>query len=149
MPTAFTSFYGKVGKLDGKLTLPTELVMLVREQVARTNGCEFCIDSNRWAALNKGGISAEKLDALGEFATSTQFSSAERTALSFVTEVAAGKHSSAEMIQELTQHFSERQICELVWLVASEHLYNVNNIALNIGAAGMCATAPTRVPAAA
>jgi hypothetical protein len=26
-----------------------------------------------------------------------------------------------------------------VWLVASEHLYNLNNIALNIGSDGFCA----------
>ena len=148
MPTAFTSFYGKLAKLDGKLTVPKELVMLVREQVARTNGCEFCIDSNRWAALNKGGISAEKLDALHEFATSPQFGSAERAALGFVTEVAANKHSSRETFQRLGQHFSEQQICELVWLVASEHLYNINNIALGIGAQGLCEGAPVRVSAA-
>jgi hypothetical protein len=28
--------------------------------------------------------------------------------------------------------YSEREICEIVWLVASEHQYNMTNIGLNI-----------------
>jgi hypothetical protein len=38
LPFAFGLFYGKVGQLDKKLTLPPELVMLIREQVARKPG---------------------------------------------------------------------------------------------------------------
>jgi len=37
-----------------------------------------------------------------------------------------------ETFQRLAQHYSEREICEIVWLVASEHLYNMTNIGLNI-----------------
>jgi hypothetical protein len=33
---------------------------------------------------------------------------------------------------------SEREICEIVWLVSSEHLYNINNIGLGIGSDGLC-----------
>jgi hypothetical protein len=44
----------------------------------------------------------------------------------------------------LERHYEERQICEIVWLVATEHLYNVNNVALNIGSDGYC-----KVPTAA
>ena len=29
-------------------------------------------------------------------------------------------------------YYSEREICEIVWLVASEHFYNLTNIGLNI-----------------
>lgn len=44
MPLAFGQFYGKISALDKKLLLPPETVMLIREQVARTNVCLFCID---------------------------------------------------------------------------------------------------------
>src|SRR5262249_58263174 len=44
LPSAFALFYTKVGKLDKKLTLSPELVMLIREQVAHINVCLFCID---------------------------------------------------------------------------------------------------------
>ena len=35
LPTAFGLFYQRIGKLDKKLTLQPEMVLLVREQVAR------------------------------------------------------------------------------------------------------------------
>jgi len=46
---------------------------------------------------------------------------------------------------QLVRHYSERQICEIVWLVASEHLYNVSNIGLNIGSDGLCEVRPKPV----
>src|SRR5213080_609593 len=47
LPMAFVRFYAKIGRLDKKLQLPPETVMLIREQVARTNICLFCIDIGR------------------------------------------------------------------------------------------------------
>jgi alkylhydroperoxidase family enzyme len=148
MPNAFTSFYGKVGKLDKKLTLPPQLATLVREQVATVNGCAFCMDSNRWAAINKESVSAAKLDALADYESSPHFDERERAALDFVTEVARDKASSPTTFAKLGRHFSEREICELTWLVASEHLYNINNVALNIGSAGMCDLSVAKIPTA-
>jgi len=46
-----------------------------------------------------------------------------------------------ETFQRLAQHYSEREICEIVWLVASEHLYNMTNIGLNIHSI-CCAISP-------
>jgi hypothetical protein len=40
--------------------------------------------------------------------------------------------------EKKVDHFSERQICEIVWLVASEHLYNMTNIGLNIHSDMLC-----------
>ena len=36
------------------------------------------------------------------------------------------------------RYYSEREICEIVWLVASEHLYNMTNIGLNIHSDMLC-----------
>jgi len=38
----------------------------------------------------------------------------------------------------MPRHYSEREICEIVRLVAREHLYNVNNIGLNIHSEMLC-----------
>jgi hypothetical protein len=38
----------------------------------------------------------------------------------------------------MSRHYSEREICEIVWLVASEHLYNITNIGLNIHSDMLC-----------
>lgn len=138
MPLAFSTFYGKLSKLDRKLTLDDDLIVLVREQVASTTGCAFCMDSNGWAALNKASVAPAKLAALADFESSDQFSDRERAALSFVTEVARDRRCSQDTIDRILQHFTERQVCELTWLVASEHLYNINNIALGIGSSGLC-----------
>lgn len=138
MPLAFSTFYGKLSKLDRKLTLDEEFIVLVREQVASTTGCAFCMDSNGWAALNKASVAPAKLAALADFESSDHFSDRERAALSFVTEVARDRRCSQNTVDRVLQHFTERQVCELTWLVASEHLYNINNIALGIGSSGLC-----------
>jgi hypothetical protein len=38
----------------------------------------------------------------------------------------------------MARYYSEREICEIVWLVASEHLYNMTNIGLNIHSDMLC-----------
>ncbi len=48
MPSAFTSFYDTVGKLDKKLALDAQTVSLLRERVAGVNNCAYCMASNRW-----------------------------------------------------------------------------------------------------
>jgi AhpD family alkylhydroperoxidase len=138
MPFAFTSFYGKLSKLDRKLELPAETALLIRQQVARVNVCEFCIDANRYAAIKKSGSNQAKFDALGDYPSSPVFTDAERAALDYATEVTRNKGVDQSTFDALARHYSERQICEIVWLVASEHLYNINNLALNIGSAEMC-----------
>jgi hypothetical protein len=38
----------------------------------------------------------------------------------------------------VASHYSDRAICEIVWLVASEHFYNLTNIGLNIHSDMLC-----------
>ncbi|HTV43306.1 MAG TPA: carboxymuconolactone decarboxylase family protein [Candidatus Sulfotelmatobacter sp.] len=137
MPATFGMFYGKVGKLDQKLTLPREMVFLVREQVARINVCEFCMDIGR-AFVIKANMNEAKFDALNEYRTNAQFSEAERAALDYVTELTKEKKVNPDTFARLARHYSERQICEIVWLVATEHLYNMTNIGLNIHSDMLC-----------
>jgi len=101
LPIGFGQFYAKIGQLDKKLQLAPETIMLIREQVARTNVCLFCIDIGR-AFTIKASMNQAKFD------------------------------------------YSERQICEIVWLVASEHVYNMTNIALNIHSDMLCDIARNR-----
>lgn len=138
MPSAFARFFGKVSQLDKKLELPYETSFLVREQVKGINGCAWCIDVGRWYAVNKMPQILPKLDALHEHRTSQLFSDRERAALAFATELTERKHVSPETFAELSRHFSEREICDIVWCVSSEHLYNINNHGLNIGSDGLC-----------
>ena len=137
LPASFGLFYGKVGKLDRKLTLPLETVFLVREQVARLNVCLFCMDIGR-AFTIKASLHQAKFDALAEYRTSPLFSERERAMLDYVSELTKEKRVAPETFARLARHFSEREICEIVWLVASEHLYNLANIGLNIHSDMLC-----------
>lgn len=137
LPGAFGMFYGKVSGLDKKLILPAETVFLIRQQVARINICLFCMDTSRWAAVN-ASMNEARFDALDEYATSPLFTDAERAALDYVTELTKDKQVNPATFARMARYYSEREVCEIVWLVASEHLYNLTNIGLNIHSDMLC-----------
>jgi len=137
LPTAFGLFYTKIGKLDKKLLLPPETVLLIREQVARINVCLFCTDIGRSFAV-KASMNEAKFDALEQYNTSPLFDDAERAALDYVTELTKYKMVDPNTFARMARYYSERAICEIVWLVASEHLYNMTNIGLNIHSDMLC-----------
>jgi alkylhydroperoxidase family enzyme len=137
MPIAFGMFTAKIAKLDRKLLLPPETALLIREQVARINVCLFCMDIGRCFTI-KASMNQAKFDALEQFRTSSLFSEAERAALDYVTELTQDKKVSPETFARMAGFYSERQICEIAWLVASEHFYNMTNIGLNIHSDMLC-----------
>ncbi|HUZ68579.1 MAG TPA: hypothetical protein VMU65_02610 [Candidatus Saccharimonadales bacterium] len=137
MPSSFGMFYGKVSTLDKKLQVPWDLVLLLRGRVSSINGCLFCFDAANAFAL-ENPKTEKKFDALSEYRSSSLFMEAERSALDYVTELTQTKAVGRDTFANLASHYTERQICDIVWIVASEHLYNLNNIGLNIGSDGMC-----------
>ena len=137
LPPAFGMFYGKIAQLDNKLQLPRETIFLIREQVARLNICVFCVDIGRFFAT-ESSMNIDKLDALDRYRGSPLFSDAERAALDYVTELTRDKKVQPSTFAGLARFYSERTICELVWLVASEHLYNLTNLGLNIHSDMLC-----------
>jgi hypothetical protein len=70
MPLTFTSWMGKVYKLDGKLKLPADTARLIRERVNGINGCTWCLDAGRWYAIRRTPHLVPRLDALHEYQTS-------------------------------------------------------------------------------
>jgi alkylhydroperoxidase family enzyme len=137
LPSAFGLFYAKIGKLDKKLVLPSETALLIREQVARINICLFCIDIGRSFTI-KASMNQAKFDALEQYGTSPHFNDRERAALDYVTELTKDKKVDPETFTRMSRHYSDREICEIVWLVASEHMYNMTNIGLNIHSDMLC-----------
>jgi alkylhydroperoxidase family enzyme len=137
LPLAFGQFYAKISQLDKKLLLPPETAMLIREQVARINVCLFCIDIGR-AFTIKASMNQAKFDALEQYAASPLFTEVDRAALDYVTELTKDKKVDPDTFARLSRYYSERAICEIVWLVASEHFYNMTNIGLNIHSDMLC-----------
>jgi alkylhydroperoxidase family enzyme len=137
MPLAFGLFVSKIAPLDKKLELPVETAYLIREQVSHINVCEFCMDIGR-AFVIKASLNEAKFDALPNYRSSPLFSDAERAALDYVTELTKGKNVSPTTFERVRQFYSERAICDMVWLVASEHFYNLTNLGLNIHSDMLC-----------
>ena len=143
MPVAFGMFVSKIAQLDKKLELPPETAFLIREQVAHINVCTFCTDIGRYFVI-KAQMNEAKFDALGEYRTSPLFSEAERAALDYVTELTKNKQVDPGTFARVRRHYSERAICDMVWLVASEHFYNITNLGLNIHTDMLCDLARKR-----
>lgn len=137
LPVAFGMFYGKTYELDKKLKLPKETAFLIRHLVALINICEYCIDIGRFKAM-KELMSEEKIDAVGDYKTSLLFTGAEKSALDYATELTKDKKVKQETFSRLLTYYSEREICEIAFLVASEHLINLSNIGLNIHSDMFC-----------
>jgi len=143
MPAGFGMFVAKISKLDKQLTLPAETAFLIREQVAHINVCEFCMDIGRYFVI-MASMNETKFDALPEYRSSPLFNEGERAALDYVTELTRDKSVRPETFERMRQHYSERAICEIVWLVASEHYYNLTNLGLNIHSDMLCDIARKR-----
>jgi alkylhydroperoxidase family enzyme len=137
LPVAFGMFYSKIAQLDRKLVLPLETVMLVREKVARINICLFCMDIGRLVSI-KASLNETKFNAMEEYKTSPLFTDKDRAALDYVTMLVKEKKMDKEIFDKLAHYYSEREICEIVWLVSTEHVYNMTNIGLNIHSDILC-----------
>ena len=137
LPSAFGMFYGKVSELDKKLQLSTETALLIREWVARINICLFCMDASR-ATVVQQSMNEAKFNALEEYKTNALFTDAERAALDYATELTKEKKVDPATFAHLSTFYSEREICEIVYLIASEHLYNLTNVGLNIHSDMLC-----------
>ena len=137
LPPAVGMHYAKIEQLDKKLHFSLETILLIRHQVARLNNCLFSMDQQRWGLI-KWSVNAEsKFDALKDYATSPLFSDAERALLNYVTELTKEKKVKPETFARLAKHYSEQEICEVVWIIGSEHLLNFSALGLNIQSDGL------------
>lgn len=141
LPPAFGSFVGKIAQLDKKLVLPQDIQFLIRQRVAQINTCSFCIDIGRYFAM-KEHVAEEKIKAIDRYSDSPLFNERERAALDYVTELTRDKQITAPAIARLKANFSDREVCEIAWLVAGEHVYNMINIGLNIHSDSLCRVPP-------
>ncbi len=137
LPFGFARWMGQVENLSAKLTLPADLVLLIKIYVAQLNTCNFCIDIGKAKAMQKFG-NEEKIFAIADYQQSGLFSNSEKAALRFAEELTRHRKVPDGIFQEAQQFFSEKQMAELAWVVTSEHVYNLMNISFNIESDGLC-----------
>lgn len=137
MPFSFIRWYASIQSLEKKLTISDELKALIRIYVAQINTCHFCIDIGQAIAIQEFD-DTDRFFEVQEFEDSPKFSEAERAALRFARELTLKKDVPDEIYQGALAHFSESQLVGIAWMVASEHLYNLMNLAFHIESDGLC-----------
>ncbi|HUI86587.1 MAG TPA: hypothetical protein VLY21_05500 [Nitrososphaerales archaeon] len=83
-------------------------------------------------------MSQEKFDALDRYRSSPLFDEAERAMLDYATKLTEEKRVDRGVFERMKERFTDRQVCEVVYVVASEHVYNMTNIGLNIHSDMIC-----------
>ena len=105
--------------------------------LADINISSLCIDIGRVITI-RASMNQAKFDALEEYRTTRVFTDAQQAALDYVTELTKNRTVNPDTFAHLTQYYSEREICDIVWRVTSEHFYNMTNIGLNIDSDMLC-----------
>ncbi len=137
LPLGFSLFANKIGQLEDKLILDTELVYLIRHHVAQINSCNFCMDIGIAIAI-RNRHSREKFYRLHDLDDNPIYSDAERAALYMAGELTIDKQISDITFANARKYFSERALVEIAWVVSTEHYYNLLNLAFNIHSDNLC-----------
>ena len=139
LPLAYLSMAAMYRTLDGKTSrINPELRSLVQVLISRINCCDFCIDLNSSASLERG-TTPEKFASLLAFEQSPLFSEQEKAALCYATAVTHSERKiDAKIISQLRQHFDDQAIIELAALIAYQNMSSKFNAALGIPAHGFC-----------
>jgi alkylhydroperoxidase family enzyme len=138
LPVAFSLWANRIHSLEQKLEISEELTLLVRVYVSQLNCCSFCIDIGKALSIRKFR-NEEKFLQLADYPQSNRYSPAEKAALDFAHALTVHKKVPEEVYRRADRHFSESQLVALAWVVSTEHLYNLMNVAFHVESDGLCA----------
>ncbi|MYM65385.1 carboxymuconolactone decarboxylase family protein [Pseudoduganella sp. FT55W] len=117
-----------------KSSLGIRLVELINLRVSQINGCGVCVDMH-WRDLIKQEIEPRHLNAIAGWreAPPSFFSERERAALNWAEAVNALPHKqpSDDDFNLLKTHFSNTEIAELSYAIATIRAWNVINASLH------------------
>jgi AhpD family alkylhydroperoxidase len=110
-------------------SLGKRLLDLVFLRVSQINGCAFCIDMH-WSDLIKQDVSPRHLNALAGWREAPFFDERERAALRWAEIVTATPASDAsdEEFAKLKAQFSDTEIAELGFAIATINAWNLLNV---------------------
>ncbi len=143
VPTAFRVLYARapallivtlaaVTVLERFLRIPHRIRALVQFAIASEHGCAFCADLSLAEAI-RARVGAERFRHLDEFETHAAFDEPERAAIAYAKALARDRQVPKAIFDRLAEHFSEREITEIVWLGGLESYFNAMAIPLSIG----------------
>lgn len=111
--------------------LEQPLMELVKIRASQLNGCAFCIDMHTRDAL-KHGISQQRMHLLNAWSEAPLYSERERAALAWteaLTFIAEG-HAADEVYQQVRPHFSDKELADLSFAIATINAWNRLAIAM-------------------
>lgn len=114
-----------------KSALGSRLLDLVFLRASQINGCGYCIDMH-WRDLVAQGAEPRHLNAVAGWREAPFFSERERAALRWTEIVTTLPHGDAsdEEFARLRAHFSDAEIAELGFAIATINAWNLLNVSL-------------------
>tara|TARA_Y100001970_G_scaffold294286_1_gene449799 strand:- start:15739 stop:16335 length:597 start_codon:yes stop_codon:yes gene_type:complete len=109
---------GKAVMLETKKSISSDLKYMIANASSVAAGCNYC-QAHTGGASNLRGVDGAKVAAIFEFETSDLFSEAEKSALRFAQSASAVPNMvTNEDFDDLSQHFTDYQIVEIVSVVS-------------------------------
>jgi AhpD family alkylhydroperoxidase len=128
-PGAFKAMIGLEQYLH-QSGLEESLLHLIKLRASQINGCAYCIDMHS-KDLRAGGEDEQRLYCLDAWRECPFYSDRERAALAWteaVTLITAG-HVPDSVYEEVRAHFSEKELADLTFAVATINAWNRLSIA--------------------
>ena len=101
------------------------LLHLIKLRASQINGCAYCIDMH-WKDLRAVGENEQRLYGLDAWRESPYYTDRERAALAWteaVTLITNG-HVDDTVYEEVRPHFSEKELADLTFAVATINAWN-------------------------
>ena len=115
-------------------SLDDSLLHMVKLRASQINGCAYCIDMH-WKDARAAGESEQRLYGLDAWRESPYYSDRERAAFEWTEALTTLTASHADHVNDavydaVREHFSEKELADLTWAVASINAWNRVAIAL-------------------
>lgn len=123
-PLAYHAMLG-LEKYLHECGLEEGLLDLIKLRASQINGCAYCLDMH-WKDLRAIGESEQRLYSLDAWRECPYYSDRERAALAWTEAVTlvSQTHVPDEVYEEAKQHFSEKELADLTFAVATINAWN-------------------------
>lgn len=124
VPEGYRAMYG-LERYVRQSGLEPSLLELIKLRASQINGCAYCIDMH-WKDLRAVGENEQRLYGLDAWRESPYYTDRERAALGWteaVTLITNG-HVDDAVYEEVRPHFSEKELADLTFAIATINAWN-------------------------
>jgi AhpD family alkylhydroperoxidase len=123
-PGVFQAALG-LEKYLGQCGIEETLIHLIELRASQINGCAYCIDMH-WKDLRAAGETEQRLYGLDAWRESPYYTARERAALAWTEAITIIRetHAPDEVYEEVRNNFSEKEIANLTFAVATINVWN-------------------------